>query len=552
MHRQFTHIRTLIALILVGVALLSCQKECPQQVQQQTHSAIDAWLSLDLKVASSSAETKAAAERQGGTNGAIDENAIKRLVVYLVPVADGTEDWDKCIMTYMPKVNLTSGDRYKIAVNAKLNVPMNLYVGANISTIMAGEIMSNGPEAFYESAASSYSELIGEFASEETGIAMFCTKPYSVTFTEDNVVASNPAEVDGNGTIDLIRMLAKIHMLFKCYGEHPDYVHITEPGTLTPAEYGEFGWCRLDEISYIINTVNRSTRFFQPAYDNDYDFSDYMDLNHSMNDLLNKNLEWEYKSGAANNFLSYAGDLARNNVDEWSKWAAKPERYDASRAPFGSGAGYTAGQYCLENTTDGSALASMTEDERKYVPFMVATHLIVKARFVPRMINTVVDNELRAVEYGRDAYYAALASLTAVDGVDEHGNAQHYPEGTFFTRDMQEFYDYPGMMKLIETLPGLSRKNFAAYPGGYGFYHSYINGGTDPDTGQLNFRVPEAGDTADDYNSGVYRNHYHILNCSLMKVPATPGSFNQLMMVNSKVIDWNNKGSMDLTVKPNV
>ena len=81
MHRQFTHIRTLIALILVGVALLSCQKECPQQVQQQAQSAIDAWLSLDLKVASSSAETKTAAERQGGTNGAIDENAIKRLVV---------------------------------------------------------------------------------------------------------------------------------------------------------------------------------------------------------------------------------------------------------------------------------------------------------------------------------------------------------------------------------------------------------------------------------------------------------------------------------------
>jgi hypothetical protein len=37
-----------------------------------------------------------------------------------------------------------------------------------------------------------------------------------------------------------------------------------------------------------------------------------------------------------------------------------------------------------------------------------------------------------------------------------------------------------------------------------------------------------------------------------MKVPAVPGSINQLMMVNSKVVGWNDKGSMDITVKPNV
>ena len=101
------------------------------------------------------------------------------------------------------------------------------------------------------------------------------------------------------------------------------------------------------------------------------------------------------------------------------------------------------------------------------------------------------------------------------------------------------------MLKIIAlgTVPGLSRKNFACYPGGYGYYYSYIHGGTDSTTGQVTFSGED---------SGVFRNHYHILNCRLMKVPAVPGSYNQLMMVNSTVIDWKPKGKMELVVKPNI
>ena len=188
----------------------------------------------------------------------------------------------------------------------------------------------------------------------------------------------------------------------------------------------------------------------------------------------------------------------------------------------------------------------MTDDEKKYVPFMVSTHIIVKARFVPRKINTVDGSgNLVVKDHGDNGYDEALAALPAVDGLDENNVSHTYPAGTFFTRDMKEFYDYKGMLKLIElgSVPGLSRKNFATYPGGYGFYYSYIHGGTDGTTGQVTFSGTD---------SGVFRNHYHILNCQLMKVPATPGSFNQLMMVNSKVVDWNPKGALNLIVKPNV
>ena len=341
-------------------------------------------------------------------------------------------------------------------------------------------------------------------------------------------------------------MLAKVHVLFQCY-DYPndEYVKITEPGSLTAAPFGEFGWSKLEDISYIVNTVNKNTRIIQPAY-GDADYTKYKDSNHSMTNLLQKGLEWEYKSDeAAANFLGFAEDLSGNHDAAWAKWSAKPEKYEENKAPFGTGASgtYVKGLYCLENTTDNSALDLMTDDEKKYVPFMVATHVIVKARFVPRNIIYTVDSHGASVakKYAENQYADALEFLAAVNGLDENGNSTVYPKGTFFTRDMKEFYSYDGMMAVINS-KHYPRKSFAAYPGGYGFYYSYIYGGNDS-SGKVTFNGEE---------SGVFRNHYHILNCQLMKVPATPGSYNQLMMVNSSVVDWNPKGALNLIVKPNV
>lgn len=535
------YIIRLFALILLGAVLLSCRKEDPQHAQkhpqEERHDVVNAWLSLDLNVVSSGAATKADLEVTGGTNSGIDENKISRLAIWLVPAQGGKEDWTEAIMTYIPDVSLGSGNTYKASVKTKLNIPMNVYVGANISTDIAAAFLQGGPEAVYQAAIADYTAIVEEFASADMGVAMFCTKPYSVTFVEDNADSSNPAKVGGDSTVDLVRMLAKVHLLFQCYDSPNDgFVKITQPGSLTPADFGEFGWSKLEDISYIVNTVNKSTKILQTAYDGDY--ASYTDMNHSMNGLLEKGLEWKYKSEADHEFLGFAEDLS-NHDDAWEKWAAKPEKYEATRAPFE----YVNGLYCLENTTDDSALSMMTDDEKKYVPFMVATHVIVKARFVPRKINTVYDGNIKAVDYGEGGYDYALNALPEIDGIDENENPHKYPAGTFFTRDMKEFYDYNGMVKLIETVPGLTRKNFAAYPGGYGFYYSYIHGGKDDATGQVTFKGTE---------SGVFRNHYHILNCSLMKVPAVPGSFNQLMMVNSKVVDWNPKGALNLIVKPNV
>lgn len=570
MRSIFSHIRLFTALMLFGVMLLSCQKEKPHRAQglpeQEREDVVNAWLSLNLNVVSSGAATKAAPEVNGGINNGIDENAIKSLAIWLVPAEGGTEDWSEAIMTYVPQVSLGSGDEYVSSVRTKLNVPMNVYVGANISTDIASAFLKGGSDAVYEAATAAYPDdyqsLVEKYASADRGVAMFCVKKASLTFKPANANELTPAIIDedSNGmpeSVDLVRMLAKVHLLFQCY-DYPneEFVQITEPGSLTPAAFGAFGWSKLDDISYIVNTVNRSTRIIQPEYGGAY--ASYMDMNHSMTDLLQKGLEWEYKSDdASGNFLGFAEDLSGNHDAAWAKWSAKPEKYKENKAPFGTctDGTYESGLYCLENTTDDSELSSMTDDEKKYVPFMVSTHIIVKARFVPRKINTVDGSgDLVVKDHGNNGYNEALAALPAVDGLDENNVPHTYPAGTFFTRDMQEFYDYAGMLKLIElgSVPGLGRKNFAAYPGGYGFYYSYINGGKSPSTGQIEFRAPKAEDTANDYNSGVYRNHYHILTCSLMKVPATPGSFNQLMMVNSKVVDWNPKGALNLIVKPNV
>lgn len=534
-------------MLAVGLLSVSCRKEdkWPPLVKPEPE-IVNAWLSLNLNVVSSGAHTKVNDYVEGAINGDIDENIIKHIVVWLVPVDDnGMEDWDETIMTYVQNVNLSSHSDYIAPVKARLNVPMNLYVAANITTNVASAFLYGGPEAVYRAVSDDYQEVIGEFASKERGIAMFCIKKSSIEFDETNSEKTTAARIDEDGDgepedVDLVRMLAKVHMLFKCYDFPNDgFVRITEPGSLTPASFGKFGWSRMEDISYILNTVNTGTRILQPAYGGPYE--SFTDINHSMSGLLVKGLEWDYKAEAADQFIGFEGDLFS---DDWNSLAAKPEKFDSSREPFGSGDPYYRGLYCFENTTNDDLLDQMTDDEKKYVPFKVATHLIVKSRFVPRYINTVAgDGSLTEVDHGQNGYDAALAFLVEVSGVDEDGNPHTYPAGTFFTRDMQEFYDYAGMLKLIETVPEIRRHNFAAYPGGYGFYHSYIYGGTDTTTGQVTFAGTD---------SGVFRNHYHFLTCSLMKVPATPGSFNQLMMVNSKVVEWNAKGKQEIIVKPNI
>ena len=509
-----TYFRIILTLVLAGAALLSCRKEDLHPVQDgPDKDVVNAWLSLDLDVVSS-----------GPATTAVTDNAIKRLVVYLVPAEGGVEDWEEAIMTYIPQISLSPDDPYVASVRTKLNVPFNVYVGANLSTTLAGKILAEGQSAAYESSASDYTKIINEFASEEMGVAMFCVKPYPVTFTASNADSSSPAKVGGDGTVDLVRMLAKVHVLFKCYDEHPEYVQITKVNSTDAAPFGEFGWSRLDDISYIVNTVNKSTKLYQPAYDSDT----YEDLNHEMADLLEKGLDWSYRSGMEDSFVRLPEESV---ADNWpSSWAAAPEKYDAGKA-------YVNGLYCLENTVDdGASLTpSLTEDEKTYVPFMVATHVVVKARFVPRNIIYDADSTGEPVtqSFGADEYDKALDSLYAKGG---------YAAGTFFTRNMQEFYNYNGMVAAINK-KGYAKESFGVYTGGFGFYYSYISGGTDSVSGKVTF-----GGT----HSGVFRNHYHILNCQLMKVPAVPGSINQLMMVNSKVVGWNDKGSMDITVKPNV
>lgn len=555
------HIRFLVALILISVVFLSCKKEGPYfdtgLSEQESPELVSAWLSLDLNVVSSGAATKVADNVEGGENKGINEEKITRLAIWLVPVEGGSEKWSEAIMTYVPNLTLYSGGSYVASVKTKLNVPMNVYVGANISTDIAAAFLSGGPDAVYNAVSAAYpddySSLVNQFASADMGVAMFCIKKASLVFKAENADKATPAKIDEdlNGNpddIDLVRMLAKVHVLFQCYASpNDDYVQITEPGSLTAAPFGEFGWSKLEDISYILNTVNKSTSIIQPDYCN---YSSWTDLNHSMTSLLQKGLEWEYHGTAGGQFLGFAENLSGNHDAAWAKWSAKPEKYEENKAPFGTctDGTYVDGLYCLENTTDDSALSEMTDDEKKFVPFMVATHVIVKARFVPRYIISGTDIGGNPVTTSFEvsdcsgAFNFLVEKTIAQDTRDENGDLIDYPKGTFFTRDMKEFYSYDGMMAVINS-KHYPRKSFAAYPGGYGFYYSYIHGGTDGTTGQVTFSGTD---------SGVFRNHYHILNCQLMKVPATPGSFNQLMMVNSKVVDWNPKGALNLIVKPNV
>ena len=88
---------------------------------------------------------------------------------------------------------------------------------------------------------------------------------------------------------------------------------------------------------------------------------------------------------------------------------------------------------------------------------------------------------------------------------------------------------------------------FAKYEDGYGFYTTYIDG----------IKTDGSGNPTDapatlqfSEKSSVKRNHYHILRCSLLKVPAVPGTFNQTMRVNAYTAEWNSTVRQTVVIKP--
>lgn len=510
-----------------------------------------------------------------------EESRIKRLIIMLVDLdASGNEISGKRNYAEVIAPNVTVPVEFRVKTTPG---PKHVYLVANMNTVQAtAAVFGNQAIAVtgttYESVISDFVTL-GNTATTGANragsdIAMSGQATLSGLSSIDIPApsSSNPSVTIPTLDVTLQRCVAKVMLTCKIAegktgGEASGrYVMIRDPQSTkidpNPDDINNNynGWMRVDDVWFVLNNSNRRTYIMQQKQqisgtecvsDPNFALSDYIHLD---------NYTYTPKPSVyTDNFISLHDSELRlpdaiNGVpfaESTCRMRALP--YDAARADQSNLSNhYTEGLYCLENTLHNDF--TLTTTELQTIPRMGSTYVVIGARYVPKYIYDQTLNAAGDDIVGQTyaTMTAALNKLAQVNGKDENGNDVTYPEGTFFyyyDGITTRFCTYEGMMVWIEksqtkTRP-LTRKDFLEYKAGWGYYSSYITGDVSP--------------TPDDYGrypmlfkdkDGIMRNNYYLLQASLFYVPGSNLPTNDLILINSKRLEWTPKGQTSVIVRP--
>lgn len=496
--------------------------------------------------------------------------------------ASGNEVYNKRI--YAEVLNPDVSKAVTFCVNTSPG-PKHVYLVANMNPLQA-------TAAFFSNQAvtavgTTYESVISDFMTLGTATTPGANRPGK------DIAMSGQAEISGQSnptrivipeplpndpivtvsslTVTLRRCVAKVLLTCdiaegKTGGEaNQKYVQVRDPQStiLTPEAPNNVnnqynGWMDIRDVWFILNNSNRRTYVMQQTQQNG-STSYVSDPNYNLSDYvyLDDNVYTPRPSVYTNNFISFRDtELKLPDAINGAPFSESTSRmralpYDAARADKSDLSNhYTEGLYCLENTVHNDL--SLTASELQAVPLIVSTYMVVGARYVPKFIydETVAGNDIVGKTY--PDMNAALDKLSQVDGVDMDNNPVTYPQGTFFyyyDGKTTRFCTYKGMMKWIEITDGtvrpLTRRDFLEYKAGWGYYASYITGtrATTPD--QYGRYPMYFGD-----NDGILRNSYYMLEASLFYVPGSNLPTNNLIMINSKRLEWTQHGQTNVVVRP--
>lgn len=455
-------------------------------------------------------------------DGAV-EKKISSVAVFLVSAdGSGNEDWNDVQYEIVYSTTAEGSDIYQARI---LTAPgqKKIYIGANL---LPGQVQAICKQAdgkgLFMAAGTGYDEVIGQFARQAEGIAMTGKATSTVT-----VSAGTDVSVDlTSQPIELERVVAKVLLVCDTYTDDGGkYVRMSDNAT-RPA--GDPGWISLSEVRYALNTVNRKVYLNAP--------SDGKDPNNGIDPYVIKDGGGNYVPAANVGDQEFA---YRTLGSVWAEGIA-PEAYNATKysatsaTPSTSGA-YTGGLYCPENTTatsttsleSGLDLTGTLSSTQAEIPRLVATHLLVAAKLVPKQIITGTGTSQTLTSPADAGTY--LPATTASSGKEDHA------AGTYFTNG-SNYYSYAGMAAVISA-GTLKRTDFTAYEGGIGYYYTYIDGTAATD-----------GTIAFGADSGILRNRYYLLRITRFSLPSA--TLPQPMRATMKITDWVTSSGNDITVRP--
>lgn len=565
---------------------VSCVKEPPQTADNGDVSAKEMPVKFEVLLSMSGGTATLAGDYELSLTD--NECRIERLVALLVTVDDSgneTDQWSYAEISYPGGyTGPTATFRMYTSPGKK-----HLYLVANMDPSRAVEAVFGNNSAV--STASGYEGVISDFltlGTAEVGqnrpgstIAMSGQAFIPGNSDPEEIVVQSSAPTSQIVTISglqvtLTRCVAKV--LFTCNmssdktGGTPGakYVLIrdpqstkNDPGDPSNANNDYNGWMDIRDVWFALNNTSRRLNVLPQT--RRIGGADYVaDPNYELSGFLQR-VDGVYTPITENNvygknFVSFGpSELILPDAIDGIPFSSATCRmralpYDAAKANSSDPANhYTEGLYCLENTVYND-LPDLSAAEAQSVPRMVSTYVVIVARYVPRYIydDTLASTGTDISGQSYASYDDALAKLPAVSGEDEAGNSVIYPRGTFFYYHngfQVRFCTYEGMMKWIDltkgTLNPVTRQNFSVYKAGWGYYTTYIIGDQSNVPDEYGRRVLLFRD-----KDGVVRNTYYLLQASLFYVPGSNLPTDDLIMVNSKRLDWVPHGQSDEMVRP--
>jgi hypothetical protein len=566
-------------------------------------------------------------------NHPVDENDVRSITIFVVGLdSNGEEVWDHATSATMAVDDAdysydssTGCYCFNQIINIKTYMGRkHLYLGANLPDELVSQFIANHGVFMAVSAmtADDYSRLIRRFVihtdTDEFGaIAMFCTgySEIEIGKTEDDNDGSAAKPYQRSAQLE--RMVAKI--LFTC-DEAKVGTSVTDnrlaaiKANIQERFATDFpGWMRLNSVRFKLGTTNR-TAYFVKHTDSQ---GNVIDPNYKVADQLSNNVvqytldtygnsvatgtDWGYADDKYTDqftyydvreeleFLPYYDTFEGENIDRYDYSVAtcmRAQLYEDSRMPTLSNVAadgnkvYTAGMYCLENTTDnnwGIFDGTYLNERRNWFlgPRMIATNLVIETQYIPA---TILDDDCLELYYNENGkaigvrktpylfsddpvvLNAELAQGDCKNGMEIEGltgdaesRARQFlalhnqTKGQIESGDpwtdvpsyyayknnnYYHFYTVRGAERYIELARQIegayvsSLDNLYYYPNGLGYYHSYLN--------QVSSTPSASTQTLLD----VERNTYYIVRCTRFNVPATIDNSFQMITYQTNWADW--------------
>lgn len=509
---------------VLGVALLSgCSEDAGTSLEETLAEGTLVTAVLDVSVsigASGGMGTRADATYE--LNGTTAESTIKYLTLFMVGLDENGEE-DPTDVASVTKVWTSAvASTCTFTLDTRTG-SKHVYVGANLNDSQIAAFKgtaTGGLNTAYTSGETTYAGIVEDFATDGS-FAMF---GQATLADGTSSIGIETPDVTVSIKVDLSRLVAKVLMV----------VDVDANGYVTLGSGSEtVGWAHKDNVRFMLNVLNRKAYLNQKL-----DGTAVVDPNYSFADLMQENTAL----GSYSLTTEGTDGFVRGVPEVWKdpeSWGMQMEAYDASKLGSTSTDHYTTGLYCPENTmeTDFPSSWSLTDDLASSVRRMVVTYAVAAVKTVPRYI---IEASGASTDTATDAGTATdAATILQADAADPN----NYPDGTFYIYN-EQVYSYAGMVEKIRVdtdSPGLSRENFTAYPGGWGYYYTYIDGTKDESTNKLTYSA----------DSGVLRNYYYILHVGKFSfVPPGDGS-TKFMEVNTvEKYLWTNAGTGEITLKP--